>query len=97
MLVTESKPMYEKKTIADPANIPFTPYGKYLRYKQKLSYISKRMLKMKSWKRRHEIHYPLGSSYPTHPDLKPRYPPTIMMNNMTHIFTAVTMDCAVEL
>ena len=31
VLVTESKPMYEKKTIADPANIPFTPKGKYLK------------------------------------------------------------------
>jgi hypothetical protein len=41
--VTESKPMYEKKTIAEPANIPFTPYGKYLRiYKRNFSYIEKR-------------------------------------------------------
>lgn len=31
MLVTESNPMYEKKTIADPANIPFIPKGKYLK------------------------------------------------------------------
>jgi hypothetical protein len=34
--------MYEKKTIADPENIPFTPYGKYLRYKRNFSYINKR-------------------------------------------------------
>jgi hypothetical protein len=39
--VTESKPMYEKKTIADPANIPFTPYGKYLRYIREISAISR--------------------------------------------------------
>lgn len=31
VLVTESNPMYEKKTIADPANIPFIPKGKYLK------------------------------------------------------------------
>jgi len=42
VLVTESKPMYEKKTIADPANIPFTPYGKYLWYKINFSCIKKR-------------------------------------------------------
>jgi hypothetical protein len=34
--------MYEKKTIADPENIPFTPYGKYLRYKRNFRYINKR-------------------------------------------------------
>jgi len=34
--------MYEKKTIADPANIPFTPYGKYLWYMISFSYIKKR-------------------------------------------------------
>lgn len=31
VLVTESKPMYEKKTTADPENIPFIPKGKYLK------------------------------------------------------------------
>ena len=30
VLATISKPMYAKKTVADPASIPFTPYGKYL-------------------------------------------------------------------
>lgn len=57
MLVTESKPMYEKKTIADPANIPFTPYGKYLRYKRNFSYI----------KKRHAIDEELNNSESQHP------------------------------
>lgn len=30
VLATVSKPIYAKKTVADPASIPFTPYGKYL-------------------------------------------------------------------
>lgn len=35
VLVTESKPMYEKKTIEDPVNIPFIPNGKNLKSKAK--------------------------------------------------------------
>jgi hypothetical protein len=30
VLATVSNPMYAKKTVADPASIPFTPNGKYL-------------------------------------------------------------------
>jgi hypothetical protein len=30
VLATESKPMYAKNTVADPASIPSTPKGKYL-------------------------------------------------------------------
>ena len=31
VLATVSKPMYAKKTVADPASTPLTPYGKYLK------------------------------------------------------------------
>lgn len=31
VLATESKPMNAKKTVADPASMPFTPNGKYLK------------------------------------------------------------------
>lgn len=30
VLVTASKPTYEKKTVADPASKPFAPKGRYL-------------------------------------------------------------------
>lgn len=36
VLVIESNPIYEKKTTADPANIPFTPKGKYLQEHEKV-------------------------------------------------------------
>lgn len=41
--------------------------------------------------------YPFGSSYPTHPSLKPRYPPTIAMKSKAQTFMVVTMVCANEL
>lgn len=34
VLVTASKPTYEKKTVADPASTPFAPNGKYLKKTQ---------------------------------------------------------------
>jgi hypothetical protein len=34
VLATASKPMYAKKTVAEPATIPSTPNGKYLFFKQ---------------------------------------------------------------
>lgn len=41
--------------------------------------------------------YPFGSSYPTHPVLKPIYPPAAIMKIMAETFIVVTMVCATEL
>ena len=49
--------------------------------------------------REYEIYwdYPVGSSYPTHPDLNPKYPPAIMTNSKAHTFIDVIMPCAILL
>lgn len=42
-------------------------------------------------------HYPLGSPYPSHPVLKPRYVPQIIIKTMEQTFVVVTMAWAKEL
>lgn len=41
--------------------------------------------------------YPEESSYPTHPVLKPKYPPAIMTNNIAQTFAVVTIPWATVL
>jgi hypothetical protein len=50
VLATVSKPMYAKKTVADPASIPFTPYGKYLESSYTYEHTT-----MKSYKRKEAL------------------------------------------
>jgi hypothetical protein len=75
VLATASKPMYAKKTVAEPATIPSTPNGKYLLFKQEKILFGKfkrpnidglRVVQKK------DVNYPVESLYPTHPDLNPK-------------------------
>lgn len=49
VLATESKPMYAKKTVADPASIPSTPKGKYLSNEKNESVLNKLPEKVIIW------------------------------------------------
>jgi len=75
VLATASKPIYAKKTVAEPASIPSTPKGKYLLNEEasihSVTGIHQRKKKKGSVKEGCIV-YPAGSSYPTHPDLNPK-------------------------